>query len=134
MQLPGIMAILYEKDVDYRQIFTDGRPLPVDPNPSWFGYSSGAWDGDTLVVQTSGFRDGLWADATGNPLTEAAKVTERFHRPTFGALQIDITVDDAKAYTAPWTITLNHRIKLDTELLEYVCLENDKSRAHFLGK
>ena len=133
MQLPGIMAILYEKDVDYRQIFTDGRPLPVDPNPSWFGYSSGAWDGDTLVVQTSGFRDGLWADATGNPLTEAAKVTERFHRPTFGRLQIDIT-DDAKAYTAPWTITLNHRIKLDTELLEYVCLENDKSRAHFLGK
>src|SRR4029434_3759634 len=98
MQLPGIMAILYEKDVDYRQIFTDGRPLPVDPNPSWFGYSSGAWDGDTPLVQPSGSGDVLSADATGNPLTEAAKVTERFHRPTFGRLQIDITVDDAKAY------------------------------------
>ena len=134
MQLPGIIAILYEKDIDYRQIFTDGRPLPVDPNPSWFGYSSGKWDGDTLVVQTVGFREGLWADASGNPLTEAATVTERFRRPAFGALQIEITVDDAKAYTAPWTITLSHRIKLDTELLEYVCLENDKSRAHFLGR
>jgi hypothetical protein len=134
MQLPGIMAILYEKDIDYRQIFTDGRPLPVDPNPSWFGYSSGTWDGDTLVVQTAGFRGDLWADATGNPLTEAAKVTERFQRPTFGTLRIEITVDDARAYTAPWTITLTQRIKLDTELLEYVCLENDKSRAHFLGK
>jgi hypothetical protein len=134
MQLPGIIAILYEKDMDYRQIFTDGRPLPVDPNPSWFGYSSGNWEGDTLVVQTAGFRDGLWADAAGNPLTEAAKVTERFRRPNFGTLQIEITVDDTKAYTAPWTITLHQRIKLDTELLEYVCLENDKSRAHFLGK
>jgi hypothetical protein len=128
MQLPGILAILYEKDVDYRQIFTDGRPLPVDPQPSYFGYSSGKWDGDALVIRTSGFREGLWADGDGNPLTEAAIVTERFRRPSFGTLQIEITVDDAKAYTAPWTITLHHRIKLDTELLEYVCLENDKFR------
>ena len=129
-----MLAILYEKDVDYRQIFTDGRPLPIDPQPSYFGYSSGMWQGDTLVVQTTGFREGLWADGAGNPLTEAARVTERFRRPNFGTLQIEITVDDAKAYTAPWTITLNQRIKLDTELLEYVCLENDKSRGHFLGK
>ena len=126
MQLPGILAILYEKDVDYRQIFTDGRPLPVDPQPSWFGYSSGKWEGETLVVRTSGFREGLWADGAGNPLTEAATVTERFRRPNFGTLQIDVTVDDTKAYTAPWTITLHQRIKLDTELLEYVCLENHK--------
>jgi hypothetical protein len=98
------------------------------------GYSSGQWEGDTLVVQTSGFRDGLWADGAGNPLTDAAKVTERFRRPDFGTLQLEITVDDAKAYTAPWTITLHHRIKPDTERLEYICLENDKSRAHFLGK
>ena len=134
MQLPGIVAILYEKNVNYRQLFTDGRPLPADPQPAWFGYSSGKWEGDTLVVQTSGFREGLWADGSGNPLTEAAKVTERFRRLSFGTLQIEITVDDAKAYTAPWTITLNHRIKLDTELLEYVCLENEKSRAHLVGK
>lgn len=126
MQLPGILAILYEKDVDYRQIFTDGRPLPVDPQPSYFGYSSGKWEGDTLVVRTNGFREGLWADGAGNPLTEAAMVTERFRRPNFGTLDIEVTVDDAKAYTAPWTITLHHRIKVDTELLEYVCLENDK--------
>ena len=126
MQLPGILAILYEKNVDYRQIFTDGRPLPVDPQPSWFGYSSAKWEGDTLVVRTSGFREGLWADSAGNPLTEAATVSERFRRPNFGTLDIEVTVDDAKAYTAPWTITLRHRFKLDTELLEYVCLENDK--------
>jgi hypothetical protein len=134
MQLPGIVAILYEKNVNYRQLFTDGRPQPLDPQPAWFGYSSGTWEGDTLVVQTAGFREGLWADGSGNPLTEAAKVTERFRRPSFGTLQIEITVDDAKAYTAPWTITLNHRIKLDTELLEYVCLENEKSRARYVGK
>src|SRR5262245_28125079 len=128
MQLPGILAILYEKDVDYRQIFTDSRPLPSDPQPSYFGYSSGKWDGDTLVIRTSGFREGLWADGAGNPLTEAATVTERFRRPNFGTLEIEVTVDDAKAYTAPWTIKLYQRIKLNTELLEYVCLENEKAR------
>ena len=134
MQQPGIIAILYEKDIDYRQIFTDGRPLPKDPQPSYFGYSSGKWEGDALVVDTIGFREGLWADGTGNPLTESAKVTERFRRPSFGTLEIQITVDDPKAYTAPWTITLNQRIKLDTELLEYVCLENERSRGHLVGK
>ena len=128
MQLPGVLAILYEKNVDYRQIFTDGRPLPVDPQPSWFGYSSGKWEGDTLVIRTSGFREGLWADGAGNPLTETATVTERFRRPNFGTLEIEVTVDDSKAYTAPWTITLHQRIKPDTELLEYVCLENEKAR------
>jgi hypothetical protein len=133
MQLPGIVAILYEKNVDYRQIFTDGHPLPADPQPSYFGYSSGTWEGDTLVIRTSGFREGLWADGAGNPLTEAATVTERFRRSNFGSLEIAVTVEDTKAYTAPWTITLHHRIKLDTELLEYVCLENEKSRA-LLGK
>lgn len=134
MQLPGIVAILYEKDVDYRQMFTDGRPLPVDPQPSYFGYSSGKWEGDTLVIRTSGFREGLWADGAGNPLTEAAIVTERFRRSNFGTLEIEVTVDDTKAYTAPWTMTLRHRIKLDTELLEYVCLENDKAREYLLRK
>ena len=134
MQQGTLMAILYEVNLDYRQIFTDGRPLPTDPQPSWFGYSSGRWEGDTLVVRTSGFREGLWADATGNPLSEAATVIERYRRPTFGRLEITVTVDDPKAYTAPWTVTINQHLKPDTELLEYVCLENEKDRPRLVGK
>jgi len=126
LQTPGLMVILYEKGVDYRQVFTDGRPLPVDPNPSFFGYSSGTWNGDSLVVRTNGLRDDLWADLVGNPLTDAATITERFRRPTYGSLEIDVTVDDPKAYTAPWTITIKQHILLDTDLLEFVCLENQK--------
>jgi hypothetical protein len=133
LQVPGLLAILYEKNVDYRQIFTDGRPLPVDPNPSFNGYSAGKWDGDTLVVETIGFRDDLWIDGNGNPLTESAKVTERFRRPNFGNLEIEVTVDDPKAYTKPWTVMLNHHIRLDTDLMEYFC-ENEKDIAHLVGK
>jgi hypothetical protein len=129
-----VIAILYEKNNEFRQIFTDGRRIPIDPEPAWRGYSSGAWQGDTLVVQTSGFRDDLWADANGNPLTDAAKVTERFRRPNYGTLEIQITVDDRKAYTAPWTVTIQQHIKLDTDLLEYVCLENEQDRPHLVGK
>ena len=103
VQVPGLLVILNEHNATYRQIFTDGRPLPDDPNPSWVGYSSGRWEGDTLVVQSAGFRDGLWLDANGSPLTDAARITERFRRPTFGKLEIDVTVDDPKAYRAPWT-------------------------------
>jgi hypothetical protein len=134
LQVPGLIAILYEKNLEYRQIFTDGRPLPVDPDPSWRGYSSGRWEGDTLVVQTSGFRDGLWADSEGTPLTDGAKVTERFRRPNFGTLEIDVTVDDPKAFTNPWTVKIRNQIKLDTDLLEYVCLENEQDRPHLVGK
>ena len=130
IQTPGLLVILNELNASYRQIFTDGRPLPNDPNPSWNGYSSGKWEGDTLVIQTSGFRDGLWLDSTGNPLTDAAKITERFRRLNFGHMQIEITVDDPKAYTKPWTVTLNHTIKLDTDLLDFVCAENEKDTRH----
>ncbi len=133
LQVPGLIAILYEKNVDYRQIFIDGRPLPIDPNPSFNGYSTGTWEGDTLVVRTTGFRDDIWLDAVGHPLTEVAQVTERFRRPSFGSLEIEVTVDDAKAYTAPWKVTLNHHISLDTELLEYFC-ENEKDIPHMVGK
>src|SRR5579871_363247 len=104
VQKPGLLVILNEWNASYRQIFTDGRPLPVDPNPSWNGYSSGKWQGDTLVVQTTGFRDGLWMDTGGSPLTDAARVTERFRRLNYGTLEIGLTVDDPKAYTKPWTI------------------------------
>jgi hypothetical protein len=134
VQVPGFIAILHERDMEYRQIFTDGRPLPLDPQPSWNGYSTGKWDGDTLVVETNGFRDGLWADFSGSPLTDAAKITERFRRPNYGALEIELTVNDPKAYTKPWTVKLNQTIVLDSDLLEYVCLEDEKDVAHMVGK
>jgi hypothetical protein len=134
LQTPGEIAILSERTVTYREIFTDGRPLPVDPLPSWNGYSTGRWEGDTLVVETNGFRDGIWLDRNGSPLTETGKVTERFHRVNFGKLEIEITVDDPKAYTKPWTVTLNQFLVPDTSLMDYVCLENEKSTAHFPRK
>ena len=106
----------------------------TDPQPSWLGYSTGKWDGDTLVVQTAGFRDGLWADNNGTPLTGAAKVTERFRRPNFGKLEIEVTVDDPKAYTKPWTVQVRETIQVDTDLLEYVCTENERDALHMVGK
>jgi hypothetical protein len=134
VQVPGLMVIMSERNAMYRQIFTDGRPLPADPNPSWNGYSSGKWDGDTLVVQTVGFRDDTWLDAGGSPLTGGGKMTERFRRPSFGKLEIEITVDDPKAYTKPWSVKLNQPIVADTELLDYICLENEKDGPHLVGK
>jgi hypothetical protein len=133
LQLPGLMVILYERDTVYRQIFTDGRPLPVDPQPSFYGYSTGKWGGDTLVVQTNGFRDGLWLDISGTPLTDAAMVTERFHSPTFGSLEIDVTIDDPKAYTKPWTIWVNQSRVVDTDLLEFFCMDNEKDARHLVA-
>jgi hypothetical protein len=134
VQIPGLLILMNELETSFRQIFTDGRPLPADPNPSWNGYSSGTWEGDTLVVHTTGFRDGIWLDATGNPMTDAAKITERFRRPNFGTMQIEITVDDPKAYTKPWTVTLNQSIKLDTDLLDFVCADNEKDVPHLSSK
>ncbi len=130
VQTPGLLLMLQEFNASYRQIFTDGRPLPMDPNPSWNGYSIGHWEGDTLVVETAGFRDDLWLDVNGDPLTSAAKVTERFRRLNFGNMEIEVTVDDPKAYTRPWTIKLHHYLVLNTELLDYICLENEKDIAH----
>jgi hypothetical protein len=130
---PALLVILYERNMEFRQIFTDGRPLPADQNPSWSGYSTGKWEKDTLVVQTSGFRDGLWADFNGSPLSDRAKVTERFRRPTFGRLEVQVTIDDPKAYTRPWTIQLSQHLALDSDLLEYACLENEKDVAHLSG-
>jgi hypothetical protein len=134
IQVPGLLVMLSELNASYRQIFTDGRALPEDPNPSWDGYSSGKWEGDTLVVQTIGFRDGLWLDSEASPLTDAAKITERFRRPNFGTLEIELTVDDPKAYTKPWSVRLIQAIVIDDELLDYVCLENEKDVKHLVGK
>jgi hypothetical protein len=125
LQLPGLVVILSERDVTYRQIFTDGRPLPESPSPSWNGYSVGRWDDDSFVVQTVGLRDGTWLDRNGSPMTDAAKITERYRRINFGRLEIDVTVDDAKAYTRPWTVTLTHIFVPDTELLDYHCMDYD---------
>ena len=127
IQTPALIVILSEREVTYRQIFLDGRPLPVDALPTWKGYSVGRWEGDTLVVESSGFRsEGLWLDRKGSPLTDAARLTERIRRPNYGRLEIQVTVNDPKAYTAPFTVTLNQYIATDTELLDFVCLENHK--------
>jgi hypothetical protein len=133
-QTPDRWLILTERNMQYRQIFTDGRPLPPDPNPTWNGYSTAKWEGDTLVVHTIGFRDDLWLDSDGNPLTNAAKVTEKIRRPNYGTLEVEITVDDPKAYTAPWTVTMSQPLVLDSELLDYYCLENEKDFKHMVGK
>ncbi|HXP86265.1 MAG TPA: hypothetical protein VN841_16180 [Bryobacteraceae bacterium] len=134
VQVPGLVIFLTERNASYRQVFTDGRPLPQDPNPSWNGNSTGHWDGDTLVVETNGFLDGQWLDRSGSPLTDAAKMTEKIRRPNYGTLEIELTVDDPKAYTKPWTIQLTQALMLDTELLDYICLENEKDAGHLVGK
>ena len=134
MNAPGMTIILYEAVHSFRQIFTDGRDLPKDPNPTWMGYSIGHWDGDSFVVETSGFNDKGWLDNGGRPSTEALRVTERFHRRDFGHLDIQITIDDSKAYTKPWTVTLPLTLRPDTDLLEYVCAENNKDLEHLVGK
>src|SRR4051794_2641124 len=99
------VVLLYEAVHSFRQIFVDGRPLPKDPNPQWFGYSVGRWDGDTLVVDSAGFGDNVWLDNFGHPATDSLRVTERFRRQDFGHLSIEVTIDDPKTYRKPWTVT-----------------------------
>jgi hypothetical protein len=127
---PGEVIILYEAFGIYRQIFTDGRALPKDPNPSWMGYSIGKWDGNAFVVETAGFNGKTWLDQAGHPLTEDGQITERFARPDFGHLKIEVTVNDPKAYTRPWTVTESMNLLPDTDLLEFVCTENNRDLAH----
>jgi len=134
VQVAGLVAILNERNTGHRQIFTDGRSLPVDPQPTWNGYSVGRWEGDTLAVETTGFRDDLWLDRNGSPMTDAARLTERFRRVSYGRLEVELTVDDPKAYRAPWTVTLNQFLMPDTELLDYFCLENEKDIPNLVGK
>ena len=127
LQTSQEIAILYEASSNRREIFIDGRPLPTDdPQPWWNGYSAGHWEGDTLVVETVQFRDGGWLDINGSPLTDEGKVTERFRRPTFGRMEIDITIEDKKAYTKPFTVRVNQQLMLDEELIEFICLENQR--------
>ena len=135
IQSPNLILILYEANNGIRQIFMDGRKLPTDdPQPWWYGYSVGHWDGDTLVTQTTGFRDMGWIDEEGTPITSTGKVTERFRRVNFGTLEIEITIDDPKTFTRPWSYKLTQNLMPDTELIEFVCQENNRSVPHLVGK
>ena len=127
---PNLLLMLNEMNAGYRQVFTDARPLPKDPFPSLQGYSSAKWNGDTLVIDTIGLRDDTWIDWNGSVLTESAKVREQIRRPDFGHLEIEVTVDDPKAYTKPWTVTLKQKIVIDTELVDEICVENEQSLKH----
>jgi hypothetical protein len=126
VQTPDVVAILYEVLGETRQIFTDGRPLPAgEPQPWWNGYSVGRWEGDDLVVTTTHFRDGGWLDLLGSPLTAAGRITERFRRPTYARMEIDVTVEDAQAYTRPFSVRVYQELTLGEELIEFVC-ENQR--------
>jgi len=130
VQMPGVTLMLYERDTTFRQVFTDGRKLPKDPQPSWLGYSVGKWDGDSLVVDSNGFNDRGWLDARGHAHSEDLHLTERFHRLNFGEMEVKLTIDDPKTYTKPFSITLEQRLLPDTDLLESYCAENEKDSHH----
>jgi hypothetical protein len=130
VQTPDLIVILLEVDNAHRQIYTDGRKLPVDPQPSWLGYSVGKWDRDTLVVDTVGFNDKAWLDVLGHPRSESLHLTERYHRRDFGHMDVEMTFDDPKMYTKPFTIKITHQLIPDSDILEYFCAENEKDRAH----
>jgi hypothetical protein len=133
LQTPGVTAFLYETLVGmiFRQVFTDGRPLPASGEPSWLGYSVGRWDGDTFVVDTNGLKDGGWLDTKkGRPHSDALRVTERFRRTDFGHMDLMITIDDPKAYLKPWTVKTTLNLLPDTDLLEAFCDNHEKTMEH----
>ena len=134
VQTPDVTIFLYESRTIYRQVFTDGRPFPKDPAPTWMGYSVGNWEGDTLVVETR-FQNGkTWLDMKGLPASDATRIIERFSRPTIGRINIDVTIDDPKSYTKPWNVKLAWRLVPDTDLIESICEENNKDLPHMVGK
>jgi len=132
VQTPGLIVLL-NPDLTYRQVYTDGRQLESSPNPNWMGYSVGRWDGDTLVVESNGFNDRTWLDAGGHPHTEALRLTERYRRPNIGSLELEMTITDPAVYAKPWTVKVHSELAADTEMLEYVCNENNKNREHWVG-
>ena len=135
VQTPDVMIFLYESRTIYRQVFTDGRPLPPpDVQPTWMGYSIGRWEGDTFVVETRYSNGQTWLDMRGLPGTEALKVTERYTRPTMGRMNIRVTIDDPKAYTKPWDQNIVWRLEPDTDLIESICEENNRDLPHMVGK
>ncbi len=133
IQTANVVVVLYEYHTIFRQIFTDGRALPEDANPTWMGYSVGHWEGDTLVVTTAGYNDRTTLDLAGHPHTEALRVTERYRRRDAGHVDLQVTLDDPKAYTRPWTLPFEFDLIPDGELIEYVC-ENERDAPHLVGK
>jgi len=133
IQTPGLVAVLYEYHTIFRQIFTDGRALPKDANPTWMGYSVGAWDGDTLVVTTAGYNDRTSLDLGGHPHTDALKMTERYRRVDYGHIELKVTFDDPGAYIRPWTQAVKFDLLPEQDLIEYVC-ENERDKPHLVGK
>jgi hypothetical protein len=127
VQTRDVIVILYESQTLFRQIFLDGRVHPTDPEPTWLGYSVGKWDGDVLVVETVGFNDKTWLDGSGHPHSEAMRLTERFRRRDFGHMEIEIAIDDPKAYTTQIRYVQPQALLVDGELIEYICNENAKS-------
>lgn len=134
VQTPGVIIVLYEDQNPYRQIYTDGRPLPKDPQPAWLGYSVGKWEGDTLVVDSAGFNDKGVLDAAGHPQSEELRLRERFHRRDFGHMDLELTIDDARVYTRPFTVKATEVLLPDSDVLEFVCTDNEKDRAHLPGQ
>jgi hypothetical protein len=134
VQTPGLILMLYERDTTFRQVYTDGRKLPADPQPTWLGYSVGKWEGHRLVVDTTGFNNRGWLDARGHTHSEALHLTERFNRLDFGHLELQLTIDDPQTYTKPFTITLKQRLVPDSDLLESFCSENEKDSAHVTAR
>ena len=134
VQTADLVVILYEYANSFRQVFMDGRALPRDPQPTWVGYSVGRWDSDALVVETTGFNDRTWLDGVGHTHTEALRVTERLRRRDIGHLEIQITIDDAGAYMKPWVASIPAELATTTDVMAYVCLENEKSVQHIVGK
>ena len=134
VQQPGFIVIIYEAFNLWRQVFMDGRELGKELNPTWMGYSVGKWEGDTLVVDTRGFNGKAWLDQLGKPSTDALHVIERFHRKDFGHMDLTITIDDPKAYTKPWTVVQPVHLLPDTELLEFICNENNRDVPHLPGQ
>jgi hypothetical protein len=136
IQLKDELVMIYEANAGLRQIYMDGRKLPPeDADPWWFGYSVGHWeDNDTLVVETTNFRDNGWLDVNGSPITTHGRFIERYRRPNFGTLEIRVTIDDPKAYTAPFSVQWNQRISLNQEMIEFVCQENEADAGHLVGQ
>jgi hypothetical protein len=121
VQASDAVTILFHESLHYRQIFTDGRSFPDDPAPTWMGYSIGRWETDTLVAETIGLTEQTWLDEQGHPHSDALRVTERFHRAAVGTMDVGITIDDPKAYTRPWTVTVRYELVRDADLGEDVC-------------
>ena len=133
VQAPGLTLVMHELDNATRQIYTDGRPLPTDPNPSWLGYSIGRWDRDTLVVETIGFNGKAPLDIMGHPRSESMRITERYQRRDVGHLDVELTFNDPVVYTKPFTIKVTHQLQADTDILEYFCNENEKDQIHLIN-